>query len=104
MAYEVNRHPLVRADLVDITILIGEYAGYATAESKIAQIEQKLNSLTDFPHIGTTHDDIYPGLRAIPVVEKGVVCFTVNERTATVNIICISYAGADWMSRVKERR
>jgi plasmid stabilization system protein ParE len=104
MAYEVSRHPLVRADLFNITILIGEYAGYATARSKIEQIEKKLNSLTDFPYIGTTRDDIYPGLCAIPAAEKAVVCFTVNEQMATVNVICISYAGADWASRVKERR
>lgn len=104
MAYEVHRHPLVRTDLINITILIGDYAGYDIAESKIDQIEQKLNSLTDFPHIGTIRDDIYPGLRAIPVAEKAVICFTVNEPAATVNVICISYAGADWMSRVKERR
>ncbi|WP_245458978.1 MULTISPECIES: hypothetical protein [unclassified Rhizobium] len=58
MAYEVHRHPLVRDDLFNITILIGEYAGYAIAESKIEQIEKKLNSLTDFPHIGTIRDDI----------------------------------------------
>ncbi|MBB4568530.1 type II toxin-antitoxin system RelE/ParE family toxin [Rhizobium leucaenae] len=80
MAYEVSRHPLVRDDLFNITILIGEYAGYAIAESKIEQIEKKLNSLTDFPYIGTTRDDIYPGLRAIPAAEKAVICFT-RQRT-----------------------
>jgi plasmid stabilization system protein ParE len=104
MAYEVTRHPLVRADLFNITTLIGEYAGYATAQSKIEQIEKTLNSLTDFPHIGTTRDDIYPGLRAIPASEKAVVCFTIDDATKVVRIICISYAGADWISRVKERR
>ena len=103
MAYEVSRHPLVRDHLFNITILIGEYAGYAVAESKIEQIETTLNALIDFPHIGTTRDEIYPGLRAVPAAEKAVICFTINEQTATVHIICISYAGADWGSRVKER-
>jgi len=71
---------------------------------KIEQIEKTLNSLTDFPHIGTTRDDICPGLRAIPASEKAVVCFTVDDAAKVVRIICISYAGADWMSRVKARR
>ncbi|ENN89001.1 hypothetical protein RHSP_02745 [Rhizobium freirei PRF 81] len=70
MTYEVSRHPLVRDDLFNITILIGEYADYAIAESKIEQIETTLNALTDFPYIRTTRDDIYPGLRAIPAAEK----------------------------------
>ncbi|MFK0165738.1 type II toxin-antitoxin system RelE/ParE family toxin [Rhizobium sp. NPDC090279] len=80
MAYEIRRHPLVREDLFSITILIGEYAGYDIAESKIEQIEKKLNSLTDFPYIGTTRDDIHPGLRAIPAAEKAVICSASMKR------------------------
>ncbi|RWX77165.1 type II toxin-antitoxin system RelE/ParE family toxin [Neorhizobium lilium] len=103
MAYKVIRHPLVRDDLSDITTLIGEYAGYSLALNKIDAIEDALNSLVDFPKIGSTRDDILPGLRAIPAADKAVLCFTVDDETGVVFIICVSYAGSDWMSRVKAR-
>jgi plasmid stabilization system protein ParE len=57
----------------------------------------------DFPKIGSIRSDILPGLRAIPAAEKAVVCFTVDDASLTVFIICVSYAGSDWASRVKER-
>ena len=103
MVYRVNRHPLVRADLAGITTLIGEYAGYALALIKIEAIEEALNGLSDFPKIGSTRDDILRGLRAIPAAEKAVLCFTVDDDSRTVFILCVSYAGSDWASKVKER-
>ncbi|KAA0699683.1 type II toxin-antitoxin system RelE/ParE family toxin [Neorhizobium sp. P12A] len=103
MPYEVVRHPLVKSDLLNITIFIGEYAGYDLAEAKIEQIEKTLHSLTDFPHIGNRRDEIYKDLRIAISAEKAVICFTVNDETMSIFIVCISYAGADWQARVKER-
>ncbi|WP_421869412.1 type II toxin-antitoxin system RelE/ParE family toxin [Pararhizobium sp.] len=103
MRYKVTRHPLVRDDLSTMTIFIGEYAGYDIAEKKMADIEASLYSLRDFPHVGTVRDEIYPGLRIIPAAGKAVVCFTVSADRSEVYVICVSYAGADWGSRVKER-
>jgi plasmid stabilization system protein ParE len=103
MAYKVIRHPLVRQDLARITSLVGEYAGYPAALAKIEAIEDLLNGFVDFPKIGSIRSDILPGLRAIPAAEKAVVCFTVDDASLTVFIICVSYAGSDWASRVKER-
>ncbi|MDM9647614.1 type II toxin-antitoxin system RelE/ParE family toxin [Rhizobium sp. S163] len=104
MAYRVTRHPLVKNDLLDITILVGEYAGDEVAEDKIDLIEQKLRSLADFPRIGTIRSDLYPGLRAIPASEKATVCFTVNDEAQSVFVLCISYGGADWQARVRDRQ
>ncbi|MDM9626587.1 type II toxin-antitoxin system RelE/ParE family toxin [Rhizobium sp. S152] len=103
MAYRVTRHPLVKTDLVDITILVGEYAGYDVAETKINEIERKLRSLADFPNIGSIRSDLYPSLRAVPASEKAVVCFTVNDEAQSVFILCVSYGGANWQERVRER-
>ncbi len=103
MAYRITRHPLVKNDLLDITILVGDYSGYEIAEDKIDLIEQKLRSLADFPHIGTIRNDLYPGLRAIPASEKAVVCFTVDDEAQSAFVLCISYGGADWQARVQER-
>lgn len=54
-------------------------------------------------HIGTLRHDIRSNLRAIPAAGKGVICFTVDDERRTVLIIAITYAGADWSSRVAER-
>jgi toxin ParE1/3/4 len=35
--------------------------------------------------------------------DKAVISFVINQDTQTVRILCISYAGADWMSEVPKR-
>ncbi|WP_438749858.1 type II toxin-antitoxin system RelE/ParE family toxin [Pararhizobium sp. O133] len=104
MSYRVTRHPLVRDDLSKITIFIGEYAGYDVAEEKIDAIETTLLSLRDFPHVGTIRNEIHPGLRVIPTAGKAVVCFTVTDDRQEVYVVCVTYGGADWQRRVKERQ
>jgi plasmid stabilization system protein ParE len=60
--------------------------------------------LTDFPHIGSIRSEIYPGLRVISAAGKAVICFTVDDETTAVDVICITYGGADWQARIRERR
>ncbi len=103
MKYRIAKHPLVENDLLDITDLISSYAGLTIGKSKVDEIVGFISKLSDFPKIGSIRDDIAEGFRAIPASEKAVVCFTVDDETLTVFIICISYAGSDWASRVKER-
>ena len=104
MGYRGVRHPLVREDIIKITLFIGEYAGYDLAEGKIETIEASLEGLSTFPHAGTVRSEIYPGLRVIPTAGKAVICFTVADDRAEVYVVCVSYGVADWESRVKERR
>lgn len=103
MSYEIIQHQLVEGDLLDITDFISSYAGLDVGKSKVDEIVGFISKLTDFPKIGSVRNDLAPGLRAIPASEKAVVCFTVNDETRTVFILCISYAGSDWASRVRER-
>lgn len=103
MPYTISKHPAVERDLFEITDMISSYAGLKVGLAKTDEITNFVESLTDFPKIGTVRDELYPGLRAIPASEKAVLCFTVNDKTETIHIICISYAGADWMSRVRGR-
>ncbi len=103
MNYRVIQHPLVGSDLLDITAFIASYAGLAIGKAKVDEITRFISKLSDFPKIGSTRDDILTGLRAIPAAEKAVVCFTVNDDSRTVYVLCVSYAGSEWASRVKER-
>jgi toxin ParE1/3/4 len=104
MIYRVVRHPLVRDDVFAITVFIGQYAGYDVADAKIDTIEAKLTALGDFPYVGTVRNEISPGLRVVPAAGKAVICFTVDDYQAEVYVVCISYGGADWEARVKERQ
>ena len=101
--YTILRHPGVEFDLYDIADLVAEFAGKSVARNKLAMIERTIAKLVDTPHTGTIRNDIYPGLRAIPAAGKGVVCFTVDDEQRAVYIICIAYAGTEWMKRVAQR-
>lgn len=103
MSYRIVKHPLVESDLLDITDFISSYASLEIGKSKIDEITGFISKLTDFPKIGSIRDELAHGLRAVPATEKAVVCFTVDDETLTVTILCVSYAGSDWASRIKER-
>lgn len=100
MRYSIRNHPLIERDIFDIVDLISNYAGLAVGLSKVDQITDFISRLEEFPHIGTVREGPHAGIRAVSATEKAVVCFTVDEETKTVYILCISYAGSDWMSEV----
>lgn len=104
MVYLIVKHPFIDRDIYDIADLVASYAGPDVGLAKANEIVRVIDNLADFPHIGSLRNEFLPGLRAIPAGEKGVVCFTVNDRDQSVLIICVTYAGADWMARVKERK
>lgn len=101
--YQIIRHPLVQDDLDGIFYYIADFAGPNIGQAIVSKIVDRMESLSDFPQIGTIRSDIHPGLRVIPASEKGVLCFTVDTDLRTVFIVLVSYAGADWMSRVSDR-
>jgi plasmid stabilization system protein ParE len=93
----------VARDLESIADLIADFAGVDVALRKLAEIEACLTRLADTPHVGSIHDEVAPGLRAIPAARKGVVCFVVDDAAREVRVISITYAGAEWMRGVAER-
>ena len=103
MTYRVRFHPFVARDLEAIAQWIIEYAGSETARRKLAEIEQQITSLARTPHRGSIRDEIAPGLRAVPAGKSAVIAFTVDDGAREVLIHCISYSGADWMSRSRGR-
>ena len=103
MLYQIFRHPEVEQDLFDIVDLIAKYADMVVAMRKLDEIERTIGNLSQMPHIGSIRDDIYLGLRAIPVARKGVMTFTVDDGMQSVYMVSITYAGADWIKRLSER-
>lgn len=103
MSYRLLLHPDIEQDLLDIASLIAEFAGRQIAESKLEEIEERLIKLSETPHIGSIRDDIYPRLRVIPVAKKGVITFVADDEIKTIQVISITYAGADWFARINDR-
>jgi toxin ParE1/3/4 len=101
--YRILRHPSVARDLDAILRLIAEYSGVGVALAKLAEIEEGMRRLADTPHVGSIRDEIAPGLRAIPVARKGVIVFRVDEAEKVVYLLCVAYAGADWVGRTTRR-
>ena len=103
MTYRVRFHPLVARDLEAIAQWIIEYAGSEAAHRKLAEIEQEIASLARTPHKGSIRDEIAPGLRAIPAARRAVIALSVDDDAKEVLIHCVTYSGADWVSRSRER-
>ncbi|OJF90416.1 type II toxin-antitoxin system RelE/ParE family toxin [Pararhizobium antarcticum] len=102
--YRIIKHPLVENDIYSIASYVSDYAGVHIGFAKATAIVAFIDRLVDFPQVGSLRHDIAKDLRAIPAGGKSVVCFKVDETDRTVFIICVTYAGADWVSRVNERQ
>lgn len=102
-AYELQYHPEIGDDLFDIFTLIEGYSGSEVAHRKLNELERFMKALTDFPHTGSLREDFGQNIRAIPAGKKGVICFSIKEDERVVFILSVTYAGADWMSRIGSR-
>ena len=103
MSYRVRFHPLVTRDLDTITRWILDYAGPDIAARKLTEIEAAIATLKDTPHKGSLRPEIAPRLRAIPAGRKAVIAFVVDDDAAEVLIYAVTYGGADWVARSRER-
>ena len=103
MTYRIRYHPLVARDLDAIARWIIDYAGPDIAARKLAEIEAAIATLRDTPHKGSLRDEIAPRLRAILAGRKAVIAFVVDDAAAEVLIYAVTYGGADWAARSRQR-
>jgi plasmid stabilization system protein ParE len=101
--YTITRNDDVRFDVAAILDFVGNYAGFVTGRRKVAEISRSIDSLSEYPHRGARREDVQKNLRILPCTEKAVICFTVNDDTHTVRIICVTYAGQDWQAIARSR-
>jgi len=82
--------PRAKQDLRRIYAFISDFAGPASARGIIAGIEAQCRTLLDYPHRGTPHPELRPGLRTVPL-GKAVIAYRVEGRD--VIILRIRYGG-----------
>lgn len=104
MTFRVRFHPAVSDDLHGIARSMLPHAGAAITGRILSEIRDAARSLREAPHRGSLRQEIMPGLRAIPATRRGVMAFTVDDDAREVFVHIIAYGGADWMSRVRDRR
>jgi toxin ParE1/3/4 len=82
--------PRARQDLRRIYLFVADFAGPASAQPIVAAIEAHCRTLLNYPHRGTPHPELRPGLRTVPV-GKAVIAYRVESRD--VIIVRIRYGG-----------
>ncbi|PYE46421.1 plasmid stabilization system protein ParE [Rhizobium sp. PP-F2F-G20b] len=101
--YRVRYHRKAEQDLVDIYVLVANYAGKQAAQRKLREIETVVKALAAFPYRGSIRADFPDNFRVVPAAEKAVLCITVHEDIKTVVVRHVGYAGSDWMVSVQGR-
>ena len=103
MTYQVEFHPRAKRDLRKIRDSIADLGGKQASRRILQAFETVLTGLAQVPHKGSLRESVATGLRSVPAAKKGVVTFRVDDAARIVTIVAITYAGQDWMGRVKSR-
>ncbi len=103
MTYRLDFMAEAIDELIGINQWVAEYAGQMVANHKIAEIETAIVRLQDRPHHGNLQLDLGIGIRAIPVGEKAVVTFWVDDNDQSFLILSVTYGGQDWQSCTRKR-
>lgn len=93
---ELRFRPRAKQDLRRIYDFISDFAGAESAHAIISSIEARCRTLLDYPHRGTPHAELRPGLRTVPV-GKAVIAYQVEGRD--VIIVRVRYGGQQLLAQ-----
>ena len=79
MSYCVDWHAQARADLFELYDWIAEQADPDTAFEYTSRIEQRCETLSDFPQRGTPRNHLLPGLRSITFERRVIIAYRVED-------------------------
>ncbi len=72
------------------------------AEERVQSIRSDIEAIAKAPYRGTTHDDLFPGLRHV-TLDRTIVWFDVIEDERKVRILAVFFGGQDHMRRMLVR-
>lgn len=98
--YRVDLSARAKVQLQGIYEYIADRATPETAARYVEKLAAYCDQLTIFPHRGTLHDDIVPGLRAFGFRKQATIVFVVGE--SVVTIMGIYYGGQDWAAALRD--
>ena len=100
MSHRVIFSPRAEAQLVKLHSDIGEKAAPEVGERYTTAIVKHCLGFSTFPHRGTRHDDIRPGLRTLGYRRRVTIAFEVTSDT--VNILGVYYGGQDYEADLRD--
>ena len=89
-----------RAQLDDLYDYIAEAASSDTALRFTSALLDQLETLRDFPNVGTQRDDILPGLRTFGFRRRVTIAFVIEPNE--VLIVGLFYGGQDFEGVLKD--
>jgi toxin ParE1/3/4 len=100
VSHRIVLSPEARAHLDDLYDYIADAASPATALRFTDALIDQLEVLRDFPNLGTSRDDILPGLRTIGFRKCVTIAFVVEP--AAVLVVGLYYGGRDFEALLRE--
>ena len=89
-----------KAQINSLYEYIAREASLEIADRYVDALIERIAGLTQFPHRGTSRDDLRPGLRTVPFRRRITIAYAVKPRE--VRIIAIAQAGQDMKELVGE--
>jgi toxin ParE1/3/4 len=74
-------------DMMDIWRYVAQYSGPERAGAVIRQLEQKIQTIAEFPHMGRRRDDLVPGLRSVPFTTYVLCYFPLDDGIEVVRVV-----------------
>jgi plasmid stabilization system protein ParE len=100
VSYRIVLTPEAEAQLGELCDYVAGETSIEVANRYVDAILARIAGLTDFPHRGTPHDDIRPGLRTIPFRRRLTIAYQVVADE--VRIAGIFYAGQDFEAMMRD--
>ncbi|RYM09630.1 type II toxin-antitoxin system RelE/ParE family toxin [Sphingobium cupriresistens] len=84
MIYDVQLSALAIEDLIALHQWVSAEADIPTADGYLARIEERIAALADFPHRGSSRDDLIAGLRTLTFERRLLIAYSVDGQVVTV--------------------
>lgn len=79
--------PTASRDIETIMDYLAEWASMKTAERFLEKINQKFKALTQFPNLGRKRDELYPGLRSVPLEDYLIFYRSIQGEVEVLRVV-----------------
>lgn len=84
MTYDVQLSAHAIEDLISLHQWVSAEADIPTADGYLARIEERMAALSNFPHRGSSRDDLLAGLRTLTFERRLLIAYNVEGKVVTV--------------------
>jgi toxin ParE1/3/4 len=85
---------LASRDLESILDYLAEQSSIDAAESFLEKVNQKCQNLVNFPSLGRSRDELFPGIRSLPI-DQYLIFYRLQEEEIEIVRIVSGYQDLD---------